>query len=201
MEKEVSIVLSVERKNYRKLAQEWFGLTDEQMVGMDVHHNPPRSQGGRNVPEHLFIYHYTLHAAIHENNFTEWARKGGQVGGKIGGRKNAEARTGVCDPEINRKVIETQRETGAGFFDKEAQKRRARKAGTITAQRGTGVHTPERRRKGGLSSFALGVGFHTPENRSNCKGKVWWINSEGKTLRSKEKPGPEWQRGRKWRSK
>ena len=99
MKKEVSIVLSSERKNYRKLAQEWFGLTDEQMKDCDVHHNPPRHQGGRNIPEHLFVYHYTLHAAIHENNWTAWARfKGvsreqavewGRAGGKIGGKRRS----------------------------------------------------------------------------------------------------------------
>ena len=82
MKKEVSIVLSVERKNYRKLAQNWYGLTNEQMEGMDVHHNPPRHQGGRNIPEHLFVYHYTLHAAVHGDHLTIWARKGGEIGGK-----------------------------------------------------------------------------------------------------------------------
>jgi len=96
MKREVSIVLSRERRNYRKLAQEWFGLTDEQMVGMDVHHNPPRHQGGRNIPEHLFVYHETLHASVHGNDFTKWARHNGvsreqasewgKNGGKIGGK-------------------------------------------------------------------------------------------------------------------
>jgi hypothetical protein len=78
MKKEVSIVLSTERKNYRKLAQEWFGLTDEQMIGMDVHHNPPRHQGGRNIPEHLFVYHETLHSAVHEDEFVLWSRRGAE---------------------------------------------------------------------------------------------------------------------------
>ena len=76
MEREVSIVLSTERRNYRKVAQDWYGLTDEQMEGMDVHHNPPRHNGGRNIPEHLYIYHTTLHVAIHGSDFIDWARKG-----------------------------------------------------------------------------------------------------------------------------
>jgi len=80
MKKEVSIVLSVESKNYRKLAQTHYNLTDEQMKEMDVHHNPPRHQGGRNIPEHLFVYHYTLHAAVHGDDFTKWARKGSAIG-------------------------------------------------------------------------------------------------------------------------
>lgn len=78
MDREVSIVLSVERRNYRKLAQDWYGLTDEQMVDMDVHHNPPRSQGGRNIPEHLYVYHNTLHTAVHDHSFVSWSRIGGQ---------------------------------------------------------------------------------------------------------------------------
>jgi hypothetical protein len=199
MKKEISIVHSREESNHRKLAQDWYGLTSEQMIDMDVHHNPPRSAGGRNIPEHLFVYHRTLHAAVHENNFTEWARKGGQIGGKIGGKKNAEARTGVCDPEVRKEALETQRREGKGFFDNEAQKRRAQKAGIKSAQLKVGVHNPENFGKGGRVSAARGVGFHTPEHRANTKGKSWWINSEGKTCRSIECPGPEWQRGRKWR--
>jgi hypothetical protein len=80
MDLEVSIVLSKERCNYRKVAQEWYGLTDEQMEGMDVHHNPARHEGGRNIPEHLYVYHNTLHAAVHEDDFVLWSRVGGALG-------------------------------------------------------------------------------------------------------------------------
>ena len=76
MRKEVSIVLSRERSSARKLVQEWYGLTDEQMKDCDVHHNPSRSDGGRNIPEHLYVYHFTLHNAVHEDDFTKWARSG-----------------------------------------------------------------------------------------------------------------------------
>jgi hypothetical protein len=78
MDNKVSIVLSQERGNYRKIAQEWYGLTDEQMIDMDVHHNPPRHEGGRSIPEHLFVYHKTLHAAVHGDEFVLWARKGSE---------------------------------------------------------------------------------------------------------------------------
>lgn len=30
-------------------------------------------------------------------------------------------------------------------------------------------------------------------------GKAWWVNEEGETCLAVESPGPEWQRGRKWR--
>lgn len=32
------------------------------------------------------------------------------------------------------------------------------------------------------------------------KGTLHWVNEQGKTCRSRECPGPEWQRGRKWRT-
>lgn len=78
MDKDVSIVLSAEAANPRKLAQTWYNLTDEQMKDCDVHHNPPRHKGGRNVPEHLYVYHTSVHSAVHGDGFTKWARKGAQ---------------------------------------------------------------------------------------------------------------------------
>lgn len=83
MDREVSIVLSPEKRNYRKVAQDWYGLTDEQMVDMDVHHNPARHEGGRNIPEHLYVYHNTLHSAVHEDEFVLWARKGSKKGNEV----------------------------------------------------------------------------------------------------------------------
>jgi len=35
--------------------------------------------------------------------------------------------------------------------------------------------------------------------RPKMKGKLHWVNAEGKTCRSTLCPGPEWQKGRKWR--
>ena len=97
MKKEVSMVLSKEKVDYRKVAKEWMGLTDEQMEGMHVHHNPPQSQGGRNIPEHLYVYHPTLHAEVHGYDFMTWAKhtgtsreqrvNWGSQGGKMRGKK------------------------------------------------------------------------------------------------------------------
>ncbi len=116
MKKEVSIVLSRERQNYRKLAQEWFGLTDEQMKDCDVHHNPPRSQGGRNIPEHLFVYHYTLHAAVHEAFFILTQRKAAVKGGNtVKERKiGIFALTSKQNHEKSKKAAQTSKEKGVG---------------------------------------------------------------------------------------
>jgi hypothetical protein len=62
MDKSVSLVLSQERWDYRKVAQENWGLTNEQMKGTHVHHHPPKSEGGRNIPEHLYVCSPSMHA-------------------------------------------------------------------------------------------------------------------------------------------
>jgi hypothetical protein len=105
MDKEVSIVLSVEKDDYRKIAQKWYGLTNEQMAGMDVHHNPARYEGGRNIPEHLYVYHNTLHSAVHESDLVLWSREAGRKGAETN-RKNG---TGLSDPQVREKALEKQR--------------------------------------------------------------------------------------------
>jgi len=62
MDKSVSLVYYPEVKDYRSLAKESWGLTDEQMQGMHVHHQPPKSQGGRNIAIHLYVTSPSMHA-------------------------------------------------------------------------------------------------------------------------------------------
>ena len=88
----MSLVLSRERRDYRKVAQENLGLTDVQMQGMHVHHHPPVSEGGRNVPEHLYVCSPSMHAyGWHSGGYfiekaTEAGRQYGHKGGVIGGK-------------------------------------------------------------------------------------------------------------------
>ena len=70
-----SIVLSINKHNYRKVAQQHYGLTDNQMESVDVHHNPPICEGGRNIPEHLYVYHPATHKLIHNTQAINWAKK------------------------------------------------------------------------------------------------------------------------------
>ena len=55
-------IVKVDKRHYRKIAQENWGLTPEQMVGMHVHHRTPRTQGGTNDASNLYVcsayYHY-----------------------------------------------------------------------------------------------------------------------------------------------
>jgi hypothetical protein len=78
----VALVYSPECKNYRKLAQKSWGLTDKQMKGMHVHHFPEKCNGGRNIPEHLYVCSPSVHAHCWHNGdwFVEKAAKGGAAG-------------------------------------------------------------------------------------------------------------------------
>lgn len=94
MEKSLSIVLSPSIQDYRSLAQSHWGLTDEQMKDMHVHHNPPKHKGGRNVPEHLYVYSPETHRLVHDSEFILWANKGYEERLKRGTQNKKGVRTG-----------------------------------------------------------------------------------------------------------
>ena len=102
-----AIVLSPNYSNYRMVAQKHYKLTDEQMKDIDIHHNPPRCEGGRNIPEHLYVYHPTLHAQVHENKSILWARKGYETRKKNGTENKKGVRVGGGPPK---KIEPTQQE-------------------------------------------------------------------------------------------
>lgn len=41
--------------------------------------------------------------------------------------------------------------------------------------------------------------IHSGQNNP-CFGKRWWVNNKNETLYQENSPGPDWQRGRKWKS-
>lgn len=79
MNKDLSIVL-VDKRPYRKIAQDNWGLTDEQMKGMHVHHRIPISKGGTNDPSNLYVCSPSFHRwGWHTGQeWIEWANKGNQ---------------------------------------------------------------------------------------------------------------------------
>jgi hypothetical protein len=99
-----SAIVKVDKRHYRKIAQENWGLTNEQMKGMHVHHRLPQSQGGTHDSSNLYVCSPSFHAhAWHgEDSFlplVENCSKAGKSGsredkvraGKIGGRRNVES--------------------------------------------------------------------------------------------------------------
>lgn len=61
MESSSALAIYPEYWDYRKLAQKSWGLTDEQMKGMHVHHEPPLCKGGRNIAIHLYVCSPSMH--------------------------------------------------------------------------------------------------------------------------------------------
>ena len=178
MNKEVSIVLSVERRNYRKLAQEWYGLTNEQMKGMDVHHNPPRHLGGRNIPEHLFVYHETLHSAVHEDIFTSFAREGG----RLGGQKCVDEKIGFLSAspeqrkEWGRKGNQRLLELGIGIHAPGVRKASGRKA--VEERLGMFMNHPQSIARSHETMKQRGVGVYDGGEMSRKGGKTLFIDPD-----------------------
>ena len=141
MEKHLSIV-KVDKRHYRTIARENWGLTKEQMKGMHVHHRIPVSEDGTNDPSNLYVCSPKFHAEVWHDGaeFAKWANEGGTRGGK-------------------RAV-----ELGVGIHGRSAEQRAddARKAGKKAAELGVGVHAPGVRSRGGTKTVELGVGIHSP---------------------------------------
>jgi hypothetical protein len=63
-------IVKVDSRSYRTIAQENWGLTNEQMKGMHVHHRIPRSCGGTNDPSNLYVCSSWFHANVwHDRMF------------------------------------------------------------------------------------------------------------------------------------
>lgn len=52
----------------RDIARRNWGLTWEQMEGMDVHHHPPRCEGGKDIPEHLYVCSRERHRKVYHSD-------------------------------------------------------------------------------------------------------------------------------------
>ena len=80
MNKDLSIVC-VDKRRYRKIAQENRGLSKQQMKGMHVHHRIPLSKGGTNDPSNLYVCSPQFHAWVWHNqgHYIENALKGNEA--------------------------------------------------------------------------------------------------------------------------
>ena len=80
MDKNLSIV-RVDTRPHRVIAQENWGLTKEQMKGVEVHHRTPVSEGGTNDPANLFVCSPSMHRwGWHDGEaFIGWGAKASEV--------------------------------------------------------------------------------------------------------------------------
>ena len=92
----------IPKGRHRRIAQKHWGLTDEQMKGMHVHHRIPVSEGGTNDPANLYVCSPKYHSEVwHDGDyFTLWANRGGnsntesqRLGRVKGGKSPANQRT------------------------------------------------------------------------------------------------------------
>lgn len=93
------------RVNYRKICQEHYGYTDEEMKGMDVHHID--GNHANNSPENLMIISPADHALIHASEFPKWARIGAQLGNAAFVKRLREV--GPTEKELKYRDVRVQR--------------------------------------------------------------------------------------------
>ena len=87
--------------NYRKIYQEHYGCTPEQMRGMHIHH----IDGDRknNDPNNLKLVTVEEHKALHDSEFVRWAEKGGKLGNEAFRKRLKEK--GPTDKELKYREI------------------------------------------------------------------------------------------------
>jgi hypothetical protein len=182
MNKSVSLTYFPPTRDYREVAQLAWGLTDKQMNGMHVHHQPPRSEGGRNVPEHLYVCSPSIHAQGWHNGeyFIEQATLAGEEFGYLGGEKTG--KENGKNALLNKTGIHSEE-----WLESEEYLKHQREAGRL----------------GGESNAKNGTGFCSP-GYLNSEKKREISTKNGKTAGSKnakEKTGfcsPEWQESEKF---
>ena len=216
MDKNVSIV-EVDKRHYRVIARENWGLTREQMKGKHVHHRIPVSRGGTNDPSNLYVCSPGFHRWGWHNGeeWIEWAEKGGKKGGYA--RPIDVARSNGIKAKESGQLLEAARKGGkvAGaingrlpFWNNGIKTVRSR---TCPGEGWVKGLAEKWWKKDGLESKQINCpgegwvrGRKTPTEETKRKktestlGKTWWVNREGLTVKGKSQPGPDWQKGRKF---
>jgi len=131
MNKSVSIV-RVDKRHYRQIAQDTWGLSDEQMKGMHVHHRVAISRGGTNDPSNLYVcspwFHKNVwHSEDGYNSLIPFAQEGGRAGGSVSpvGRLSYEKKFGIFG------------------LSSEEKKQAEIRGGRSTFEKGVGCHAPQ----------------------------------------------------------
>lgn len=95
------------KSRYRDIAQQNWRLTDEQLKGMHVHHRIPRSKGGTDAPENLYVCSPWFHAEVwHDGRYRRiiTASSAAVSGGLTANALHKQRGTWNHDPEFHRRV-------------------------------------------------------------------------------------------------
>jgi hypothetical protein len=176
---ELSIV-KVDKRPYRTIAQENWGLTKEQMRGRHVHHRISVSDGGTDDPSNLYVCSPSFHRWGWHNGgeFIEWANEGGRKGG----RKTAELGVGVHAPGMASKGGTKVAELGVGIHAPGIQSEAGKKGGKTTAELGLGAHAPGKASEGGKTTTSQkwqSTDPNHPAHISNSGGLSRWQKARG----------------------
>lgn len=159
MDKNVSIV-KVDRRGYRIIARENWGLTPQQMRGKHVHHRIKRSDGGTNDPSNLYVCSEWFHDNV-------WHAKDGGFTG--------------CASRGSRKAHQEKDENGKSLTSLKAaqgaHRRKNEEGKSLTAlkvheekdEQGRSLHAlrlHEEKLDDGRSARAVKNGFKSHENRT-----------------------------------
>ena len=112
----MSSIVLIPKKPYRKIAQENWGLSDDQMKGMHVHHRIPRSKGGTDAPENLYVCSPSFHQEIWHNGRYRQIVKANDAavsGGLTNVSIHQERKTGWYSPESHEKSNKTRTLNGS----------------------------------------------------------------------------------------
>jgi hypothetical protein len=146
--------------SYRDIAQKHWGLTDDQMKGMHVHHRIPRSKGGTDAPENLYVCSPSFHANVWHSGYYRIIQDASKVA-RLGGlarQKSGLTHDGLLKMQEHGHMIGLlNKEKGIGLFARNPEKRAedARNAGKIGI-RSTLARNPNHMRDMGLKGGAPG---------------------------------------------
>lgn len=197
----MSIVLSREDQNYRRLAQASWGLTNEQMRGMHVHHHPPASEGGRNIPEHLYVCSPSMHAFGWHSESYFTLKASTSSGNKHGPRGRPPKKT--APTERDKQVYELRKQglSGTKIAEQLGLTRQMAKDGYSECVRFGYPKLPNPRTGPPKGTPGKPCSESTKLTlKLLVVGKKWWVNKNGEVLHQRENPGPGWQQGRKWKN-
>ena len=144
----MSALVKVDRRNHRQIAQENWGLTDAQMLGMHVHHRVPVSRGGTNDSSNLYVcspsFHYYAWHGGGQLKLIETATANGRKGARLGGLATKHLGVGIFALDHSAKARRIYAE-GKGLAAMTPEERHAAAVaggsvgGKTNARNGTGV--------------------------------------------------------------